>query len=309
MPDVIQDNAYRYFATTVALVTTDGKWGQNVMAAEWAMQVSYEPMLLAIFVHDSPTLWNIKEAGAFGVNIAADDQAELVNIAGGYSGTEIAKLAIPGTFQTYAGKSVPLIKGCALACECRVVSVQEMGDHVMVVGEAVSATFDEKKSPLIYTRGNYRKIGSKLASGRKTVRLSPKAFAEFKRMSGGQFVLKAAAAVVRDDGKKKKKKTLFVRIGNSWMLPAAVPERGTDYKKALSVHLASMGVQAEIGEILGIERVMLKSAGKQALRANFVVFSCTARAKEGEEKEEEEGWFLRPPRNLLLKSLLLFQQT
>jgi flavin reductase (DIM6/NTAB) family NADH-FMN oxidoreductase RutF len=311
MPD-IQDNVHRYFATTVALVTTDGKSGVNVMAAEWAMQVSYDPMLLAIFIHDSPTLWNIKEAGVFGVNIAADDQAELVNIAGGYSGTEIAKLAIPGTFETYSGKGVPLIKGCALACECGVVSIQEVGDHMMVVGEAMSATFDGKKSPLIYTRGNYRKIGSKLASGRKTVRLSPKAFAEFKRMSGGQFVLKAAAAVVKDDDGKK---TFFARMGNSsWMLPAVVPERGTDYKKALSLHLASIGVQAQIGEILGIERMMLKStaAGKQqTLRANFVVFACTASAKEEKGKEEggeEERWFQCPPRNLLLKDLLLLEQ-
>jgi flavin reductase (DIM6/NTAB) family NADH-FMN oxidoreductase RutF len=305
MPDMIQDNAHRYFATTVALVTTDGKWGKNVMAAEWAMQVSYEPMLIAIFVHDSPTLWNIKEAGAFAVNIAADDQAGLVNIAGGYSGTEIAKLAIPGTFETYAGKRVPLIRGCALACECKVVSVQEMGDHVMVVGEAVSAVFDESKSPLIYTRGNYRKIGGKLASGRKTVRLPPGAFAELKQMSGGQFVLKAAVAIVKDS-KKKKKRVLFARVASSssWMLPATVPERGTDYGKALSLHLASMGVQAQGGEILGIERMMLKS-GKQSLRANFVVFSCTADAKEATEKE---GWFLRPPRNLLLKSLLLLFQ-
>lgn len=304
----IQDNAHRYFATTVALVTTSGKWGRNVMAAEWAMQISYEPMLVAIFIHDSPTLWNIRETGSFGVNIAADDQADLVNIAGGYSGTEIAKLAIPGAFQTYEGNCVPMIGGCSLACECKVVSMQEMGDHVMVVGQAVSATFDGGKSPLIYTRGSYRRLGAKLASGRKTVRLSPEAFAEFERMSGGQFVLKAAVAIVRDG----KKKTLFAKVGSSWMmLPATVPERRTDYKKALSLHLASMGVRAETGEILGIERVMLKS-GKNSLRANFVVFSCTASdAKEEgkgdhqQQKEKEWRWSLHPPRNLLLKSLLL----
>lgn len=303
----IRDNVHRYFATTVALVTTSGKRGRNVMAAEWAMQVSYEPMLVAVFIHDSPTLWNIKETGAFGINIAADDQADLVNIAGGYSGTEMAKLEIPGTFQTRKGSRVPMIEGCALGCECKAVSVQQMGDHVMVVGEAVSATFDEVKSPLVYTRGSYRKIGVKLASGRKTIRLSPEAFSEFKRMSAGQFVLKAAVAVVaRGDGKKKE--TLFSRAGSSWMLPATVPDRGADYGRALSNYLASsMGVQAQVGKILGIERVMLKS-GRQSLRANFVVFSCTAGgdyAKRGKEsRPQQRRWSLHPPRNLLLKSLL-----
>ncbi|HVX02945.1 MAG TPA: flavin reductase family protein [Nitrososphaera sp.] len=296
----IQDNAYRYFATTVALVTTYGKQGQNVMAAEWAMQISYEPMLVAVFIHDSPTLWNIKETGAFGVSVAADDQADLVNIAGGYSGTEISKLAIPHTFQTFEGEYVPMIKGCTLACECKVVSTQEIGDHVMVVGQAISATFDEDKSPLIYTRGSYCKVGAKLALGRKTVRLSSEAFAEFKRMSGGQFVLKAAVAIARDGNK-----TLFTKVGSSWMLPATVPAKGADYKKALSLHLASMGLQAKIGGILGIERMMLKSGKNSSLRANFVAFSCTV--YDSKEKEGRQGWewFLHPPRNLLLKSLLL----
>lgn len=288
----IQDNVHRYFATTVGLITTDGKWGPNVMAAEWTMHVSYEPMLVAIFVHDSPTLWNIKDTGVFGVNIASDDQAALVNIAGGYSGTEIDKLAIPGTFLTYRGAlGVPLIRGCALACECRVVSVQEVGDHVMVLGEAVSASFDEKKFPLIYTRGNYRRLGGKLPSGRRAGRVPPAVYVKLAEMAAGQFVVKCAVAIV-----KSGRKTLFVRSGRSWTLPMVAVEKGADYKKALASHLASMGVQAKVGSIAGLERMTVKS-GKNTLRANFVMFYCTAEPRG-------DGWFSRPPRNFLLKSLL-----
>jgi flavin reductase (DIM6/NTAB) family NADH-FMN oxidoreductase RutF len=317
--DRIQDNIHRHFATTVGLITSNGKWGPNVMAAEWAMQISYDPMLLAIFIHDSPTLWNIQDTGTFGVNIAADDQAELVNIAGGYSGTELAKLAIPCKFETYYDdyrySIVPMIKGCALACQCKVTTVQEIGDHVMVVGKVLSATADKEKSPLIYTRGSYRKIGSKLASDRKTVRISAKAFSEFKRMSGGQFVLKAAAAVLRGrDGK-----TLYVSgpDDRSWMLPTIVPEKGVDYKKAVLVHLASMGIEAEIESIIGLKRMVLRSAGEaESLRANFVVYACKfSISRETETKivgdkgnGAEKAWFLHPPKNLLLKTLL-FEQT
>jgi flavin reductase (DIM6/NTAB) family NADH-FMN oxidoreductase RutF len=288
----IPDSVHRYFATTVGLITTTGKWGPNVMAAEWTIHVSYEPMLVAIFIHDSPTLWNIKDTGAFGVNIASDDQAALVNIAGGYSGTEIEKLAIPGTFATYAGSlGVPMIRGCALACECKVVSVQDVGDHVMVLGEAVSASFDEKKFPLIYTRGNYRRLGANLPSGRKTIRVPKATYAELAKMAPGQFVLKCAVAVVKGG-----RKTLYEKSGKSWMLPMVAVGKGADYKKALASHLASMGVQAEVGKIAGIERAVIKS-GTQALRANFVVFCCAA-------EPNGDGWFLRPPENLLLKSLL-----
>src|SRR5213594_1308875 len=103
MPEIM-DNVHRYFATTVGLITTKVKNGQNVMAAEWTMHISYDPMLIAVFVHESPTYWNIDETQVFGINIASDDQADLVNIAGGYSGTEIDKLAIPHTFKTYRAK-------------------------------------------------------------------------------------------------------------------------------------------------------------------------------------------------------------
>lgn len=118
-------------------------------------------MLVVVFIHDSPTLWNIHDTSAFGVNIASDDQAELVNIPGGYSGSQVGKPDIPSTFETYPGKHVPMIKGCALNAECRVRSIQEMGDHVMAAGEAELAVFNDKKSRLVYTRGNYRRIAGK----------------------------------------------------------------------------------------------------------------------------------------------------
>ena len=86
------------------------------------------------------------------------------------------------------------------------------------------------------------------------------------------------------------------KSGGSWALPIVAVKKGADYRKALASHLASMGVQAEVKKIAGMQRVTVKS-GKQSLRANFIVFSCTAKA-------EGDGWLLRPPRGLLLKDLL-----
>ncbi|MEO9294231.1 MAG: flavin reductase family protein [Nitrososphaera sp.] len=288
------DHVHRYFATTVGLITTSGKHGRNVMAAEWTMQVSYDPMLIAIFIHDSPTLWNIKDTMAFGVNLASGDQAELVNIAGGYSGTEIDKLAIPGIFQTYRGRSVPMIRGCVLSAECKVRSIQEMGDHVMVVGEAFAATFDETKLPLIYTRGNYRRIGGKIPSGRKVARVSPAAFAEFKRMSQGQFVLKCASALAR----KKGGAVFLAEHAGSWIIPSVAVTRGSSYYDALGKHL---GAGAKVGKMLGIRRFIIKSEDKE-LRANFIVFDCTIKSSSAGR------WFSTLPRNTILRGLFVVKK-
>jgi flavin reductase (DIM6/NTAB) family NADH-FMN oxidoreductase RutF len=293
------DNIHRYFATTVSLVTTKGKHGPNVMAAEWTMQVSYEPMLIAIFIHESPTYWNIEETRIFGVNIASDDQAELVNIAGGYSGTEIEKLAIPGIFATYRAKQidVPMVKGCVLNAECKVTSIQKIGDHIMVVGEAVRAKFDAKKLPFVYTRGNYRKISkSKIPSGRKIVHVTSEQMSEFKKMSSGQFVLKTAVAII-----KKGNKTLLQKFGGRWTPPMVLVSKGADYKNTLNQHIHSIGVAAGVGQIKGIWRVVLKSR-KEELRANFILFDITLNLFQ--EDYDKASWFTKPPKNTLLKSLL-----
>jgi flavin reductase (DIM6/NTAB) family NADH-FMN oxidoreductase RutF len=296
MPDIM-DNVHRYFATTVGLITTKAKRGQNVMAAEWTMQIAYEPMLIAVFVHESPTYWNIEETHVFGVNIASDDQAELVNIAGGYSGTEIDKLAIPHTFKTYMAKhiDVPMIKGCALNAECKVIATQKIGDHIMVVGETVSAKFDEKKFPLIYTRGNYRKLSkSKIPSGRKIVRITSAQMSQLKKMSSGQFVLKAAAATIRQDNK-----VLLQKFGNWLVMPMVIVAKGANYRNALEKHLDSIGISASVGKIGGIRRMTLK-AGKVQLRANFITFDCKLESLEG----DNAAWFAKPPKNVVLRTLL-----
>ncbi len=295
----IQENVHRHFATTVGLITTNGRHGPNVMAAEWTMQVSYDPMLVAVFVHDSPTLWNIKETRVFGVNISSDGQSGLVNVAGGYSGTEIQKLEIPGTFKTYRAKriDVPMIEGCVLDAECKVKSISKVGDHVMVIGEVLRARFDESRKPLIYTRGNYWKLAGKIPSGRKTIRITKSQMAEFKRMAAGQFVLKAAAAMVRKDSK-----TLFVRFGRSWTIPLVAVDRGKDYKSAIRAHLESVGIDAKVVKMLGIERSVFKD-NKSSLRANIIVFECKLKSVRG---SFAGNWLGEPPRNTVLKSLVRF---
>ncbi|MER3408056.1 MAG: hypothetical protein C4292_04725, partial [Nitrososphaera sp.] len=108
------------------------------------------------------------------------------------------------------------------------------------------------------------------------MRLSPAAFASFKKMAGGgQFVLKCAAAYVERGGGK----VLFARLAdsNSWMLPVVAVEKGTSYKDALAAHLSSLGISgAQVKEIAKLERCMLAPKGEKGedkrLRANFAVF-------------------------------------
>lgn len=295
----IMDNVHRYFATTVALITTNGsKYGPNVMAAEWTMQISYDPMLIAVFIHESPTYYNIQDTRVIGINIASDDQAQLVNVAGGYSATEISKLSIPHVFETYPSeniKDIPMIKGCALNAECKLITAQKIGDHIMVVGEVLHAKFDKDKFPLIYTRGNYRKISrGKISPGRTIIHVTADQMYQFKQIAKDQFVLKVATALIKQpDGK-----LLPQKFGDSWIFPFIAINRGLDYRTILHNYLESLGICAKIGAISRIVRVLLRS-GETQLRVNNIVFDCSFDRLEGCCVK----WFDKLPKSKLLKIL------
>lgn len=298
----IMEGVNRYFATSVGLVTSTGTHGSNVMAVEWAMHISYDPMLIAIFIHEgSATYRNVMETKEFGVNISSDEQASLVNIAGGYSRVEIDKLSI-GLFDTYPARCIkaPMIKGCVINAECIMVAHYKIGDHVAVIGEVIDAKFDKTKSPLIYHKGTYRKIGKKISSNRKVVRVSKEQFEDLQNIGKNAFTLRCVAALVNNS----KGETLFVRGNgawkNCWAVPWFVVDRGSDHAAILEKCLDEMKIGIEVKGIAGIERLLFKRNSKE-MRANFVVYNCIVNDSKSLANAK---WYKKTPRNTILKILL-----
>ncbi len=169
MSDVVQDfrEASRYLITSVALITSTGPHGPNVMSAEWTFQVSYRPMRLMVLVNPAEaTCDNIVSIREFGANFLGDDQAALASLAGYYTGREVNKLSSE-LFQTYGAKkiSAPMILGCFLNAECKVVEVFNAGDHTMFLGDVVEVQFDRERSPLLYSQRRYWHRGSPVEKG------------------------------------------------------------------------------------------------------------------------------------------------
>jgi flavin reductase (DIM6/NTAB) family NADH-FMN oxidoreductase RutF len=301
----VMEGVERYFATGVGLVTSTGSQGTNVMAVEWTLHISYEPMLIAIFIHEgSSTYANIMETKEFGVNMSSDEQAALVNIAGSYSRKEINKLGI-SMFKTYPGHRIkaPMIKGCVINAECIVISNHKIGDHVAIIGEVIDARFDGKKSPLIYHRGAYRKLGKKISSDRRIIRVNKTVFEEIRRMSKNAFTMRCIAALVTN-GKGEK---LLVKNNSIWKGKWTVPwftvERGSDHIKELERYLHSINLNVNIKSIASIERLLFKHNSKQ-IRANFVVYRCFANTSLNDLNDNMVKWLKKIPAKTILKNLL-----
>lgn len=299
----------RYFSTGVGLVTSTGRHGSNVMAVEWTLHISCEPMLIAIFIHEgSSTYENIMETKEFGVNMSSDEQASLVNIAGGYSRKEIDKLSI-GLFDTYTARCIkaPMIKGCMINAECVVVGHYKIGDHVAVIGEVLDAKFDKTKSPLIYHQGMYRKIGRKLNSYRRTVRINKIIFEQLQKISKNAFTMRCVAALVTNSKGEKLLIKHNTILKDKWTIPWFAVDRGSDHVSELSKYLNRLNLNAEVKYIVGIERLMFKHNSKQ-LRANFVVYRCVANNIPATGVNGMVvKWHKKIPNNVMLRNLLVLK--
>jgi len=175
MASPLPDDLDRYFTTTVGLITTRSSQGDNVMAAEWTMNISYDPFRVAVFI--SPrhaTHRAITETKEFGVNLASEGQNALCSFAGGFSLDEARKLTSTA-IKTRPGDVIkaPMIEGSLAQMECRLVATFQGGDHTEFVGEVVAARVDPTKRPIVLYRG-YHFLGERIPRGEQLfVTLTP----------------------------------------------------------------------------------------------------------------------------------------
>lgn len=161
MNEEIVPGIEEYLTTTVALITTSGPYGVNVMAAEWAMQVSYDPFLIVVSVGpEEATHEQIAESREFGANFCSHEQYALVALAGTYSRREVDKLTSE-LFETYPATYIraPLVRGCVVNAECVLEAEHSAGDHTLFVGRVLAASFDPDVRPMIRHRRRLHELG------------------------------------------------------------------------------------------------------------------------------------------------------
>ncbi len=161
-------DVFRMFTTGVALITTAGRTGPNVMAAEWTFNVSYNPFLISIHIEEGEaTHASIVETGEFGVSMCAEEQVVAMAFAGHFTGSETDKMSNE-LFETVPATKIkaPLIRGSLFTAECRVVQRVEMGDHTAFVGEVVAFAVEGERKPIVLHRGA-RHLGPRIDRGTK----------------------------------------------------------------------------------------------------------------------------------------------
>ena len=121
---------------------------RNVFTAAWVMQVSYDPLLLALSINPLHSSYGLlKEGRAFSVNVLKKGQLELAAHYGRPAGPD--KLALMEWTTSRLG--VPLLLESLAWFECQVEGEHPAGDHVLVLGKVIDGkVLDSKAEPLTY---------------------------------------------------------------------------------------------------------------------------------------------------------------
>jgi flavin reductase (DIM6/NTAB) family NADH-FMN oxidoreductase RutF len=143
------------------IVGSRGSDNFNGMMADWVMQVSFEPRLVAVSLErNSTTLRNLRESGMFSINVlAAGDRALAVRFcqprdASKIQGRNDANAALvhdklAGVDHAYGELTgCPVLLGALAYLECKVEQLVETGDHVLAVGLVLGARVLHEGEPL-----------------------------------------------------------------------------------------------------------------------------------------------------------------
>jgi len=142
--------------------SADAAGEPNGMMADWVMQVSFHPRLLAIsFEQDAHTLANIKANGAFIVNFLPEDEEGRhlaakfaqpyfgAKVSGRTAGeTAVVHRKLRGISYVAAGPGCPILTGASAWLECKSVQFVAAGDHTVVIGEVVDGQRVREATPL-----------------------------------------------------------------------------------------------------------------------------------------------------------------
>ena len=126
---------------------TDGEV-RDAFTAAWVMQVSYDPLLLALSInpkHSSYLL--LKKGRSFSVNVLKKGRLDLADHYG--RSAQADKLAL--TDWTTDRIGLPLLCEALAWFGCQVVSEHPAGDHVLVLGKVIDGKLlDSEAEPMCY---------------------------------------------------------------------------------------------------------------------------------------------------------------
>jgi flavin reductase (DIM6/NTAB) family NADH-FMN oxidoreductase RutF len=123
---------------------------RHAFTAAWVMQVSFDPLLLALSINPRHSSYRLlKEGRAFSVNVLKKGQLDLAE----HYGRPARDDKLADTEWTTDRLGLPLLREALAWFECQVVSEHPGGDHVLVLGKVINGKLlDAEAEPMSYVQ-------------------------------------------------------------------------------------------------------------------------------------------------------------
>ena len=151
---------FRRLTAGVYVITSAAGGKTGGFTAAWAMQVSFDPLLVAVSINPGNATWAlIEKSGRFAINVLESGQHELARHFGLQSGRRVNKFEGVSTINL-AGP--PILADALAWLDCQVDRHAPAGDHIVVIARVVGGdVLNSKATPLRYGEtGNMDGSGS-----------------------------------------------------------------------------------------------------------------------------------------------------
>ena len=146
----------RHLAASVTLITTRHRDLRGGLTATAVCSVSAEPPQILVCVNKSASAHDpIGHAGFFCVNILSPQHRKIAERFAGMDGVEgDDRFNDMGDWMTLS-TGAPVLKGCPVSFDCRLVTRVAAGTHTIYIGEIVDLTLDAAAVALLYADGAF----------------------------------------------------------------------------------------------------------------------------------------------------------
>jgi len=117
----------------------------NGMIASWVSQVSYDPPMVIIAVHQSRySLKLIQKSGCFALHLLSQNQKDLLSR---FKGPDL-KMKFSSIQWTKGKTGCPILTDCLGYLECEVTEAYTPGNHTLFIGKVVDAQLSSHEEPM-----------------------------------------------------------------------------------------------------------------------------------------------------------------
>jgi flavin reductase (DIM6/NTAB) family NADH-FMN oxidoreductase RutF len=146
----------RHLAASVTLITTRHRDLRGGLTATAVCSVSAEPPQLLVCVNKTASAHDpIGDAGFFCVNVLSPEHRKIAERFAGMDGVEGDDRFLDMGDCSTLSTGAPVLKGCPVSFDCRLVTRVAAGTHTIYIGEIVDLTLDPVAVALLYCDGTF----------------------------------------------------------------------------------------------------------------------------------------------------------